>query len=119
MTKLGLVMLAALNGIAISGVIKYTDNIIKVYVYMFSATLTTILSIIFFDFHLNGPFLVALVLVSASLYLYHTKPKEEVQEKPDDVEAAPLVNENIEPDIVVSREGEQQKKGDMEEDNKV
>ncbi|GLJ08453.1 hypothetical protein SUGI_0089100 [Cryptomeria japonica] len=64
----------ALSGIAVSMVMKYADNIVKVYSTSVAMLLTTFISMILFRFHLTLPFVLGSMVVSVSVYL-HSKGK--------------------------------------------
>ena len=66
----GAIGLQSFGGLVIAVVIKYTDNIIKGFATCFSIILTCILSIYFFNFHVNGYFIYGSTLVIMSSYLY-------------------------------------------------
>ncbi|XP_059077125.1 CMP-sialic acid transporter 2 isoform X7 [Cryptomeria japonica] len=64
----------ALSGIAVSMVMKYADNIVKVYSTSVAMLLTAFISMILFRFHLTLPFVLGSMVVSVSVYL-HSKGK--------------------------------------------
>lgn len=60
----------ALSGIAVSMVMKYADNIVKVYSTSVAMLLTAIVSVILFRFHLSLAFFLGSTVVSVSIYLH-------------------------------------------------
>ncbi|GLJ08454.1 hypothetical protein SUGI_0089110 [Cryptomeria japonica] len=64
----------ALSGIAVSMVMKYADNIVKVYSTSVAMLLTAIISIFLFGFQLTLPFVLGSMVLSVSVYL-HSKGK--------------------------------------------
>ncbi|KAK8954994.1 CMP-sialic acid transporter 4 [Platanthera zijinensis] len=60
----------ALSGIAVSMVMKYADNIVKVYSTSVAMLLTAILLKFLFGFHLSLSFLLGFTVVSVSIYLH-------------------------------------------------
>ncbi|XP_042408137.1 CMP-sialic acid transporter 2-like [Zingiber officinale] len=60
----------ALSGIAISMVMKYADNIVKVYSTSVAMLLTAIVSVFLFRFHLSLAFFLGSTVVSVSVYLH-------------------------------------------------
>ncbi|GLJ08461.1 hypothetical protein SUGI_0089220 [Cryptomeria japonica] len=58
------------NGIAVSMVMKYADNIVKVYSTSVAMLLTAIISIFLFGFHLTLPFVLGSMVLSVSVYLH-------------------------------------------------
>ncbi|CAE7238164.1 Slc35a3, partial [Symbiodinium microadriaticum] len=60
----------AFGGLLIAAVIKYADNILKNFATSVSIVLTTALSIMYFGLQLNGTFLVGVVAVCYSIFLY-------------------------------------------------
>uniref|UniRef100_A0A2P2LEJ2 CMP-sialic acid transporter 4 isoform X2 n=1 Tax=Rhizophora mucronata TaxID=61149 RepID=A0A2P2LEJ2_RHIMU len=61
----------ALSGIAVSMVMKYADNIVKVYSTSVAMLLTAVVSIFLFGFHLSLAFFLGTVVVSVSIYLHY------------------------------------------------
>ncbi|KNA05615.1 hypothetical protein SOVF_188690 [Spinacia oleracea] len=59
----------ALSGIAVSMVMKYADNIVKVYSTSVAMLLTAIVSVFLFGFHLSLAFFLGATVVSVSVYL--------------------------------------------------
>ncbi|XVF44683.1 hypothetical protein PTKIN_Ptkin02bG0143900 [Pterospermum kingtungense] len=60
----------ALSGIAVSMVMKYADNIVKVYATSVAMLLTAIVSVFLFGFHLTLAFFLGATVVSVSVYLH-------------------------------------------------
>ena len=66
----------ALSGLAVSMVMKYANNIVKVYATSVAMILTTIVSIPLFGFQLTLPFVLGTSVVSVAVFLhYQTKAK--------------------------------------------
>ncbi|EYU38040.1 hypothetical protein ABFS83_02G000400 [Erythranthe nasuta] len=60
----------ALSGIAVSMVMKYADNIVKVYSTSVAMLLTAVVSVFLFRFHLSLAFFLGSTVVSISVYLH-------------------------------------------------
>ncbi|CBI37728.3 hypothetical protein VitviT2T_003280 [Vitis vinifera] len=60
----------ALSGIAVSMVMKYADNIVKVYSTSVAMLLTALVSVFLFGFHLSLAFFLGSTVVSVSIYLH-------------------------------------------------
>ncbi|XP_058073398.1 CMP-sialic acid transporter 2-like isoform X2 [Magnolia sinica] len=60
----------ALSGIAVSMVMKYADNIVKVYSTSVAMLLTAVVSVFLFGFHLSLAFFLGSTVVSVSIYLH-------------------------------------------------
>ncbi|KAH7518235.1 hypothetical protein FEM48_Zijuj09G0149900 [Ziziphus jujuba var. spinosa] len=60
----------ALSGIAVSMVMKYADNIVKVYSTSVAMLLTAVVSLFLFGFHLSLAFFLGSIVVSVSVYLH-------------------------------------------------
>ncbi|CAI9104830.1 OLC1v1003597C1 [Oldenlandia corymbosa var. corymbosa] len=60
----------ALSGIAVSMVMKYADNIVKVYATSVAMLLTAFVSFLFFGFQFSTAFLLGSIVVSVSIYLH-------------------------------------------------
>ncbi|KDP45581.1 hypothetical protein JCGZ_17188 [Jatropha curcas] len=60
----------ALSGIAVSMVMKYADNIVKVYATSVAMLLTAVVSVFLFGFHLSLAFFLGSTVVSGSVYLH-------------------------------------------------
>ncbi|CAA6667947.1 unnamed protein product [Spirodela intermedia] len=66
----------ALSGIAVSFVMKYADNIVKVYSTSVAMLLTAIVSVFLFSFHLSLAFFLGSTVVSVAVYLHSVgKPR--------------------------------------------
>lgn len=61
----------ALSGIAVSMVMKYADNIVKVYSTSVAMILTTLVSIPLFGFQLTLPFVLGASVLSIAVYLHY------------------------------------------------
>lgn len=61
----------ALSGLAVSLVMKYADNLVKVYSTSVAMLLTTIVSIPLFGFQMTLPFILGSLVVSVSVYLHY------------------------------------------------
>lgn len=62
----------ALNGLFMSAVIKYTSNIIRLFVIAFSLIVTTALSVQIFHLTLNSYFFVCFATMTCALWLYYS-----------------------------------------------
>lgn len=62
----------ALSGIAVSMVMKYADNIVKVYSTSVAMLLTAVISVFLFGFHLSLAFFLGSTVVSVAIYLHST-----------------------------------------------
>lgn len=60
----------ALSGLAVSMVMKYADNIVKVYSTSVAMLLTAVVSVFLFGFHLSLAFFLGATVVSISVYLH-------------------------------------------------
>nr|CAB3458393.1 unnamed protein product [Digitaria exilis] len=68
----------ALSGIAVSMVMKYADNIVKVYSTSVAMLLTAIVSVFLFSFHISLAFFLGSTVVSVSVYLHSVgKPQQQ------------------------------------------
>ncbi len=66
----------ALSGLAVSMVMKYANNIVKVYATSVAMILTTIVSIPLFGFQLTLPFVLGTSVTAVAVFLhYQTKMK--------------------------------------------
>jgi len=61
----------ALSGIAVSLVMKFADNIVKVYSTSVAMILTTLVSIPLFGFELTLPFVLGTAVVCVATYLHY------------------------------------------------
>lgn len=62
----------ALNGMAISFIMRYADNIMKLYAGSVAMFLSMFLSVILFDFHFNPHIVMGSLIVCVSVFLYNT-----------------------------------------------
>lgn len=64
------VTIQAVGGLIVAVVVKYADNVLKVFATSFSIVISCVLSAIFFDFHASGGFVVgaSFVVVATGLY---------------------------------------------------
>ncbi|XP_031473570.1 CMP-sialic acid transporter 2-like [Nymphaea colorata] len=60
----------ALSGIAVSMVMKYADNIVKVYSTSVAMLFTAVVSVFLFGYHLSLAFFLGTMVVSVSIYLH-------------------------------------------------
>lgn len=68
------VTVQAVGGLIVAVVVKYADNVLKVFATSFSIIVSCVISAIFFDFHASWPFTVGASLVVLSTVLY-SKPE--------------------------------------------
>lgn len=61
----------ALSGLAVSLVMKYANNIVKVYATSVAMLLTTVVSIPLFGFQLTLPFVLGTAVVSIAVFLHY------------------------------------------------
>ena len=61
----------ALSGIAVSLVIKYADNIVKVYSTSIAMVFTAVMSIPMFGFEITLPFILGTCVLSVAIYLHN------------------------------------------------
>lgn len=66
----------ALNGLAISALLKYADNIARIYANAAAMLLTMICSVILFGERLSPQLLLAICVVSASAVQYNVRPEQ-------------------------------------------
>ena len=66
----------ALSGIAVSLVMKYADNIVKVYSTSVAMLLTAVVSVPMFGFKVTVPFVLGSSIISISVYLHHQGKQE-------------------------------------------
>ncbi|KAI0501641.1 hypothetical protein KFK09_016586 [Dendrobium nobile] len=72
----------ALSGIAVSMVMKFADNIVKVYATSVAMLLTGIVSVFLFGFNLSLPFFLGTINVSVSVYLHYIGSSAKLQAMP-------------------------------------
>jgi UDP-sugar transporter A1/2/3 len=65
----------AVGGLIVAVVVKYADNVLKVFASSFSIIFSCLISAVLFDFRPNGLFLVGAALVCLSTALY-SKPEK-------------------------------------------
>ena len=70
------VIVQAVGGLIVAVVVKYADNVLKVFATSFSIVVSCIISAIFFDFHASGAFIVGASLVVLSTVLYSQPEKK-------------------------------------------
>jgi UDP-galactose transporter len=71
----------AVGGLIVAVVVKYADNVLKVFATSFSIVFSCILSAIFFDFHASFAFLVGASCVVVSTVMY-SQPERKPRRKP-------------------------------------
>ena len=74
------VTVQAVGGLIVAVVVKYADNVLKVFATSFSIVISCILSAIFFDFHASFAFVVGASFVVVSTVLY-SKPERKPRRK--------------------------------------
>jgi UDP-sugar transporter A1/2/3 len=75
------VTVQAVGGLIVAVVVKYADNVLKVFATSFSIVVSCILSAIFFDFHASFAFVVGASLVVTATVLY-SQPERKKRRKP-------------------------------------
>lgn len=75
------VTVQAVGGLIVAVVVKYADNVLKVFATSFSIVVSCVLSAIFFDFHASFGFVVGAGLVVLSTILY-SQPEKKKRRKP-------------------------------------
>ncbi len=70
------VTVQAVGGLIVAVVVKYADNVLKVFATSFSIVVSCVISAIFFDFHASGAFIVGASLVVLSTVLYSQPEKK-------------------------------------------
>lgn len=75
------VTVQAVGGLIVAVVVKYADNVLKVFATSFSIVVSCILSAIFFDFHASFYFVVGATLVMFATVLY-SQPERRRRRKP-------------------------------------
>lgn len=73
----------ALNGLAISAILKYADNIARVYAHACAMLVTMIISVPLFGEEPNPHMVIAIVMVAISALQYNLDPKVLVSKGPD------------------------------------
>lgn len=74
-----LVVAHALCGLSISALVKYADNILKIYAHSASLILTLVAASIIFNTAPSLQLVFGAAVVTASIYLYHLDDQEQVQ----------------------------------------
>ncbi|KAL1524505.1 hypothetical protein AB1Y20_019399 [Prymnesium parvum] len=64
----------ALNGLAISAILKFSNNIVRVFAHTMAMMLTMILEVMFMSSPLSPQLCVSITVVSCATYLYNSKP---------------------------------------------
>mmetsp|Transcript_34243 Transcript_34243/g.82450 ORF Transcript_34243/g.82450 Transcript_34243/m.82450 type:complete len:117 (+) Transcript_34243:1181-1531(+) len=75
------VSVQAVGGLIVAVVVKYADNVLKVFATSFSIIVSCILSALFFDFHASFAFIVGASLVVLATVLY-SQPEKKTRRKP-------------------------------------
>lgn len=75
------VTVQAVGGLIVAVVVKYADNVLKVFATSFSIVVSCMLSWIFFDFHASFAFVVGASLVVLSTVMY-SQPERKARRKP-------------------------------------
>ena len=70
------VTVQAVGGLIVAVVVKYADNVLKVFATSFSIVISCVLSAIFFDFHASVGFVVGATLVVVATALYSQPEKK-------------------------------------------
>jgi solute carrier family 35 (UDP-sugar transporter), member A1/2/3 len=74
------VTVQAVGGLIVAVVVKYADNVLKVFATSFSIVISCVLSAIFFDFHASVAFIVGASLVVLSTGMY-SQPERKPRRK--------------------------------------
>jgi UDP-sugar transporter A1/2/3 len=97
----------ALNGLAISAILKFADNIVRVFAHTAAMLLTMVLELIFMGAPFSPQLLASITIVMNSTYLYNSKPtppkvvEPRMQTLDEDTEINPT-GEHGDPDAPVS-----------------
>jgi UDP-sugar transporter A1/2/3 len=75
------VTVQAVGGLIVAVVVKYADNVLKVFATSFSIVVSCVISAIFFDFHASFAFIVGASLVVLATILY-SQPEKKKRRKP-------------------------------------
>lgn len=70
------VIVQAVGGLIVAVVVKYADNVLKVFATSFSIVISCVLSAIFFDFHASFAFMVGASCVVLATALYSQPEKK-------------------------------------------
>jgi len=73
------VIVQAVGGLIVAAVVKYADNVLKVFATSFSIVVSCVLSAIFFDFHASLTFVIGASLVVLATGLYSQPEKKRRQ----------------------------------------
>lgn len=71
---LAIILTASVFGLSVAVILKFLDNIAGVYVHSLAMVFTMLASAIWFDFKPSVAFVIGLILIILSLYLYHKEP---------------------------------------------
>lgn len=86
----------ALNGLAVSAILKYADNIARIYAHTASMLITMALSVLFFGQQPTPQLIIAVAIVSSSAVQYNAKWASEPAALPKkDTQATQLNNEDM------------------------
>lgn len=66
----------ALNGLAISAILKFADNIVRVFAHTMAMMLTMVLEVLFLSDPVSPQLCVSITVVSCATFLYNYKPPE-------------------------------------------
>lgn len=75
------VAVQAVGGLIVAVVVKYADNVLKVFATSFSIVISCVISALFFDFHASWGFVIGASLVVISTVLY-SQPERRRNRKP-------------------------------------
>lgn len=70
----GVVLLQAVGGLVVAVVVKYADNIRKSFATAVSIVISCIMSMFLFDFHPNRVFMLGVICVCGSVFMYSRPP---------------------------------------------
>ena len=76
------ICMQAFGGLLVAVVVKYADNILKGFATSFSIIVSCVASIYFFNFQLNGMFVLGAALVISAIFLYG-RPQNQVNPASD------------------------------------
>lgn len=79
---ISVILLQAIGGLVVAVVVKYADNILKSFASAVSILTSTLLSVMFFGFRPTMGFMLAVVLVSASVFIYGRPAPKDPKETP-------------------------------------
>lgn len=72
----------AFNGLAISAILKYTDNIVRVYAHAAAMLLTMLIGVMFMTTPLSAQLVLSMIIVSSSTYLYNIRVGHSISPRP-------------------------------------